>query len=236
MTLVVRFMNQMDADGLNVTARSYATQIANFSYCIGAALAQANAILTGWHIGAKEYDECDRGTRKAAIYGVITASCLSITFALLGNYIVRIFTNDVQMINLVTKLLAIDIVLEFGRVTNLVYGQALKTSGDAVFPVVMGAVSCTLRRSVEHTSSDFIWGFSQSVPTSDSQVTSASGLSAWCCAGRAENGRIRDWLIRACIPPFASPFQSLQTAYSVSLLKSHYISVTKYLKYMKHLQ
>ena len=139
MTLVVRFMNQMDADGLNVTARSYATQIANFSYCIGAALAQANAILTGWHIGAKEYDECDRGTRKAAIYGVITASCLSITFALLGNYIVRIFTNDVQMINLVTKLLAIDIVLELGRVTNLVYGQALKTSGDAVFPVVMGA-------------------------------------------------------------------------------------------------
>jgi putative MATE family efflux protein len=140
MTLVVRFMNQMDADGMNVTARSYATQIANFSYCIGAALAQANAILTGWHIGAKEYDECDRGTRKAAIYGVITASCLSIAFALLGNYIVRIFTNDVQMINLVTKLLAIDIVLELGRVTNLVYGQALKTSGDAVFPVVMGAV------------------------------------------------------------------------------------------------
>ena len=140
MTLVVRFMNQMDADGMNVTARSYASQIANFSYCIGAALAQANAILTGWHIGAKEYDECDKGTRKAAIYGVITASCLSITFALLGNYIVRIFTNDVQMINLVTKLLAIDVVLELGRVTNLVYGQALKTSGDAVFPVVMGAV------------------------------------------------------------------------------------------------
>ena len=140
MTLVVRFMNQMDADGINVTARSYASQIANFSYCIGAALAQANAILTGWHIGAKEYDECDKGTRKAAIYGVITASCLSITFALLGNYIVRIFTNDVQMINLVTKLLAIDVVLELGRVTNLVYGQALKTSGDAVFPVVIGAV------------------------------------------------------------------------------------------------
>ena len=38
MTLVVRFMNQMDADGMNVTARSYALQIANFSYCIGAAL------------------------------------------------------------------------------------------------------------------------------------------------------------------------------------------------------
>ena len=47
-------MNQMDTDGMNVTARSYAMQIANFSYCVGAALAQANAIMTGWRIGGKE--------------------------------------------------------------------------------------------------------------------------------------------------------------------------------------
>ena len=106
MTLVVRFLNQMDSDGMNVTARSYATQIANFSYCVGAALAQANAIMTGWRIGAKEH----------------------------------IFTDNPQMINLVVKLLIIDIFLEFGRVTNLVYGQALKTSGDAVYPVIMGAI------------------------------------------------------------------------------------------------
>ena len=52
MTFIVRFMNQMDTDGMNVTARSYAMQIANFSYCVGAALAQANAIMTGWRIGA----------------------------------------------------------------------------------------------------------------------------------------------------------------------------------------
>ena len=44
----------MGVDGMNVTARSYAIQIANFSYCVGAALAQANAIMTGWRIGAKE--------------------------------------------------------------------------------------------------------------------------------------------------------------------------------------
>ena len=65
MTLIVRFMNQMDADGMNVTARSYTMQIANFSYCIGAALAQANAIMTGWRIGAKEFEECDRGDTKS---------------------------------------------------------------------------------------------------------------------------------------------------------------------------
>ena len=140
MTFIVRFMNQMDVDGMNVTARSYAIQIANFSYCVGAALAQANAIMTGWRIGAKEFEECNRGTRKAAIYGIITATCFSVTFAFAGHFIVHIFTDDIQMINLVVKLLIVDIFLELGRVTNLVYGQALKTSGDAFFPVILGAI------------------------------------------------------------------------------------------------
>ena len=109
-------------------------------YNIGAALAQANAIMTGWRIGAKEFEECNRGTRKAAIYGIITATCFSVTFAFAGHFIVHIFTDDTQMINLVVKLLIVDIFLEFGRVTNLVYGQALKTSGDAFFPVILGAI------------------------------------------------------------------------------------------------
>ena len=52
----------------------------------------------------------------------------------------HIFTDNTQMISLVVKLLIIDIFLEFGRVTNLVYSQALKTSGDALFPVIMGAI------------------------------------------------------------------------------------------------
>ena len=37
MMLVIRFLNQMDAEGLNVTARSYTATISNFSYCVGAA-------------------------------------------------------------------------------------------------------------------------------------------------------------------------------------------------------
>ena len=44
------------------------------------------------------------------------------------------------MIALVGKLLAIDIVLEIGRVTNLVFGQALKTSGDALFTTIIAVV------------------------------------------------------------------------------------------------
>ncbi len=140
MTIIIRFLNQMDADGLNVTARSYAMQITNFSYCVGAALAQANAIMTGWRIGAGEYDECDRGTKKAAWIGIAVAAGMAALLAALSGLLMHWFTDDSEMIALVSKLLVIDIVLEMGRVSNLVFGNALKTSGDAVFTTVIAAI------------------------------------------------------------------------------------------------
>lgn len=140
MTIIIRFLNQMDADGLNVTARSYAMQITNFSYCVGAALAQANAIMTGWRIGAGEYDECDKGTKKAALIGIVVAAGVAALLAALSHLLMHWFTDDPKMIALVGKLLIIDIVLEMGRVSNLVFGNALKTSGDAVFTTVIAAI------------------------------------------------------------------------------------------------
>lgn len=140
MMLTIRFLNQMDAAGMNVTARAYASQITNFSYCAGAALAQANAIMTGWQIGEGDYESCDRGTRRAAVTGICVAAGLEVLFALNARPLVGLFTDDPAMISLVGKLLAIDIVLEIGRVTNLVFGSALKTSGDALFTTIAAVI------------------------------------------------------------------------------------------------
>ena len=140
MTFMMRFLNQMDPDGLNVTARSYTAQITNFSYSVGLALASANAILTGWRVGAKEFDACDKGTKKATIIGIISAILIESTIAIFAKPIMSFFSDDPQMVSLVSTLLTIDIILEIGRVTNLVFGNALKTSGDALFPVIIGAV------------------------------------------------------------------------------------------------
>lgn len=139
-TLVIRFLNQMDDTGMQATARSYAMQVTNFSYCAGAALAHANAILAGWHIGAGELDACDRGTKKAGILGVLIGTGIAGLFAVFAEPIIGLFTDNPEMIRLVGILLAIDIALEVGRVLNLVYGTALKTSGDAIFPMTIAVV------------------------------------------------------------------------------------------------
>ena len=139
-TMVISFLNQMDSTGFQVAARSYAVQVANFSYCVGGALSQANAIMVGWKIGANELEECDRMTRRNAVIGIAIGIATAGVIALLSPYLLRMFTDDPEMIRLVGVLLVIDIFLEIGRVTNLVYGQALKTSGDATYPLIIAVI------------------------------------------------------------------------------------------------
>lgn len=136
-TIVISLLNQMDSTGMQATARAYAVQIANFSFCAGAALAQANAILVGWRIGAGALDECDRDTRKNALIGICLGVSIASLFALFGKPILGLFTDDPDMVQLVSTLLVIDIFLEIGRISNLVFGFALKTSGDATYPMII---------------------------------------------------------------------------------------------------
>ena len=60
--------------------------------------------------------------------------------ALLSPYIMKLFTDDPELIKTVTILMWIDVALEIGRCSNLVFGQALKTSGDALFTTILGAI------------------------------------------------------------------------------------------------
>ena len=139
-TFVIRFLNQMDETGFQAIARSYAIQICNFSYCVGAALAQANAILVGWRIGAGDYELCDRGTRKAGVIAICSGAGIAAVFALLAHPIIGLFTSNPEMIRIVGYLLIVDIALEVGRASNLVFGFALKTSGDATYPMLVAIV------------------------------------------------------------------------------------------------
>lgn len=139
-TIVISLLNGMDDTGMQATARAYTVQIANFSFSAGAALAQANAILVGWRIGSGDLTACDRGTRKAAVIGIGLGVATAGMFALFAEPILTLFTDDPAMIRLVKIMLTVDICLEIGRMTNLVFGFALKTSGDAMYPMVVAVV------------------------------------------------------------------------------------------------
>ena len=52
----------------------------------------------------------------------------------------RIFTDDATIIGLVVKVLMVDFVLEIGRICNIVFGNALKTAGDAAYTVFIAVI------------------------------------------------------------------------------------------------
>ena len=52
----------------------------------------------------------------------------------------HIFTDDPKIIELVVMILVVDLVLEIGRICNIVFGMALKTAGDATYTVVIAVI------------------------------------------------------------------------------------------------
>jgi len=140
MTIVISLLNSMDTTGIQATARAYAAQITNFSFCAGAALAHTNAIFVGWRIGAGELDQCGRETCRNALTAIFLSVATACAIAMASPWLLPLFTDDADMIRLVGYLLAVDILLEIGRSSNMVFGFALKTSGDATYPMIVAVI------------------------------------------------------------------------------------------------
>ncbi|MEE3393041.1 MAG: MATE family efflux transporter [Lachnospiraceae bacterium] len=138
--IITRLLNGMDSAGFNITVRSYAITISNFSASVGIALCQANAIVVGWKMGSLDFDACDRTTRRSAFLGAVIAVGIALLLAGTSPLYMKIFTDNPDMASWVTKCLFVDIVLEIGKACNVVYGSALKTAGDVIFPMVIAVI------------------------------------------------------------------------------------------------
>jgi putative MATE family efflux protein len=124
-----------------LATQTYAMQLALVVMLSSIAIGLATEILVGHLIGAGRledaYAECLRSLR----IGLAVSGAMSITFALLAPYLFRLFTHDTRIIELGTTLVRIGMVLELGRVFNLIVINSLRASGDVRFPVLAGLLS-----------------------------------------------------------------------------------------------
>ncbi|MBP5695982.1 MAG: MATE family efflux transporter [Treponema sp.] len=124
-----------------MSAQVYTNTLARFVFVIAIGIGAAVQIKTGYYVGA---GESDTAYRKVFRYG-LCATCASIILVLLLNLVkgpaVGIFTKNEEIIGMVSKVLIISILLEFGRSLNLIYVGALKGAGDIRFPVLYGMFS-----------------------------------------------------------------------------------------------
>jgi Na+-driven multidrug efflux pump len=112
-----------------------------FVMLFGISLGQGTQIIVGHHVGARENDRAYKACLRSLKVSLVIAAIMSTVIAVFGKTLVSILTSNEDIIQMAGKLLWYSILLELGRVFNLVVVNALKASGDATFPAVAGIIS-----------------------------------------------------------------------------------------------
>ena len=133
------FIVQMGTASL--AAFTYAQNIARLSFAFALALGQGSQIQAGYYIGRGWIDSILKLVQRYFVIGFVVSTIVTIAIYLLRDSIIPLFTTDAKIATLTASLIAGSIILEAGRVFNLIFISALKAAGDIKFPVQMGILS-----------------------------------------------------------------------------------------------
>ena len=121
--------------------KTYVHNITMFFYIFAMSIGQASQIMIGHLVGAKDYDKAQKQVYKSygiALMIVMTVSVIGVIFR---KSLVGVFTDDRTVIMLGANVLLINLVLEFGRTSNLVLIACLRGSGDVFYPTLCAIFS-----------------------------------------------------------------------------------------------
>ena len=124
-----------------VSSKIYTQTITSFIFSIGVAAGVAGNLVIGNYYRNKDFE-------KIKNFGVINANRISLIaagvnliLALLGRFLVGIFTKDPKITEIVTQLLFFQILLDPMRVSNEILVNSLNVLKDVKFPVIVGIVT-----------------------------------------------------------------------------------------------
>ncbi|NNN45247.1 MULTISPECIES: MATE family efflux transporter [unclassified Vibrio] len=136
---IVYFVVQMGTSSL--AAFTYAQNIARFSFAFALAIGQATQIQTGYYIGKGWVDSILKRVQLYFLVGFTTSVTAASLIYFFRDSILTLFTQNPEVLRLTGALVMGSILLEAGRVFNLIFISALKGAGDIQFPVQMGILS-----------------------------------------------------------------------------------------------
>ncbi len=124
-----------------LVAKTYIQNITILFYIFSVSIGQAAQIIVGHRVGAGEYTAARQQgfhAYKIALAVAITASLVGI---LLREPLISLFTEDRTVISLASGIFIINLLLEFGRTTNLVLIACLRGAGDVFYPTACAIFS-----------------------------------------------------------------------------------------------
>lgn len=127
-----------------LATHSYTLQLLRYVFLISFSIGWACEIMVGRLVGAGRFRQADQLVRKGVRNGLLTSGTMAVAAALAAPWLMRVFTKDPVIIDAAQTLLWIAVILETGRVFNLVVNCSLRATGDVIYPVAAGIGSHVL--------------------------------------------------------------------------------------------
>lgn len=124
-----------------LASRIYLLNLSMICYLFTLAIAQGTQLLVARYIGGKKYDRALRRGIRTLKIAMCASFIASLILALVGSPVLKIFTENPEIIAIGLPVLWAIVFIEPGRAMNIVLMSSLKSAGDVRFPVVIGIIS-----------------------------------------------------------------------------------------------
>ena len=136
--VITYFINMISNQAL--ATRTYVVNIVMFTYIFALAIAQGGAILIGHLVGMKKIKAAYTIGKRVMRLGVSSSVSLSLVTAIFGRHILGLLTDDPWIIATGASILWVEVMLENGRALNFFGVNALRSTGDIYYPVIVGII------------------------------------------------------------------------------------------------
>ncbi len=136
--VITSFIGRMGAQSLSIMA--YTQTVQSLVILFSLSLGLGTEIVVGRLIGAGDFEGAYRQLLSSLKLCLMLTAGGMIVIALVAPHLIDLFSHDPAVIAGGTLLLRIAVILEIGRVFNIVVINSLRATGDARFPVQIGIV------------------------------------------------------------------------------------------------
>ena len=137
--LVTTFVARMGSQSLAI--QSYTLQIERVAMLFTFSIGLGTEILIGHLVGAGQLEEAYHRLLRSLRTGQILAVAIMLPIAAAGHILLGSFTHDAAIVSGGAVLLWLAVILEPGRVFNVVVISSLRATGDVWFPIQMAVLS-----------------------------------------------------------------------------------------------
>jgi len=123
-----------------MAATVYSLTLLRFVFITSISIGNATQIKVGYFVGAGRPEDAYHKVLRYFFTGIVVSLSMVIIVNLVQAPIMKLFTKDTIILQMISGILLVALVLEPGRNFNVIIIPALKGAGDVRFPVFMGMI------------------------------------------------------------------------------------------------